>query len=332
MTIHLSSRRAALAIAIAVAALATPPAFAVNKDMVELQTQIHDLQDAVGKLQQSNDERMGVLRDLVQQTADSVNKMSTSVDALQKQVRSQQEATSGKIDGVSGQVQSLNDSIDEIKARLNHLEKAMQDVQSQEQSINAGLQNLAPPAVGTAVPGATEAPPASVAPVSPAPAPPAQAPIVNRRGKPNAGVPMSLNSTLADSAPVPDLATPAAPASAPAASDLYTTALTDYMAAKYSLAASEFTEVIHLYPDNNLAGTSFYYQGEIDYRAGKYSASVKDYDHVIDGFPGNAKIAVRSPAQGPGPSGTETERRRHPRVSRGHRPVPLLRRSHHGTH
>ena len=55
---------------------AASPAFAVNKDMVQLQTQVQQLQDAVAHLQQSNDERMGVLNDLVQQSADSVNKMS----------------------------------------------------------------------------------------------------------------------------------------------------------------------------------------------------------------------------------------------------------------
>jgi TolA-binding protein len=84
--------------------LTAPPAFAVNKDMVQLQTQVQDLQQAVAHLQQSNDERMGVLRDLVQQTADSVNKMSSTVTALQQQMRTQQEASGGKLDQVSGQV------------------------------------------------------------------------------------------------------------------------------------------------------------------------------------------------------------------------------------
>ena len=61
------------------------PAHAVNKDMIQLQTQVQQLQDAVARLQQSNDERMGVLKDLVQQTADSVNKMSVTVNGLQAQ-------------------------------------------------------------------------------------------------------------------------------------------------------------------------------------------------------------------------------------------------------
>ena len=51
------------------AATAVPQAFGVSKEMIQLQTQVQQLQDAVARLQQSNDERMGVLKDLVQQTA-----------------------------------------------------------------------------------------------------------------------------------------------------------------------------------------------------------------------------------------------------------------------
>src|ERR1017187_4199815 len=103
-----------LACAILAFTLAATPAFAVNKDMVQLQTQVQDLQEAVAHLQQSSDERAGVLKDLVQQTADSVNKMSVAVETLQQQMRTQQEASTGKLDQVSGQVQSLNDSLDEV--------------------------------------------------------------------------------------------------------------------------------------------------------------------------------------------------------------------------
>src|SRR5882757_1498614 len=67
-------------------------AFAPNKEMVQLQTQVQQLQDAVARLQQSNDERMGVMKDLVQQSADAVNRLSVGLGAFQKQVQTQQEA------------------------------------------------------------------------------------------------------------------------------------------------------------------------------------------------------------------------------------------------
>lgn len=272
-----------LAFALAVCGLAATPAFAVNKDMVQLQTEVQDLQDAVSHLQQSNDERMGVLKDLVQQTADSVNKMSVTIESLQQQMRTQQEAATGKLDQVSGQVQSLNDSLDELKARINSLEKALQSVQNQQQSINAALQNMAPPA-GSA--------PATTAPAQPGAAvPPDQAAAAAATNAANAG------ATSTDVPPFQptqgpyanSVQQPPAPAAAPVG-DLYKTALGDYEAAKYALSSSEFNQVIRAYPTDPLAGNSYYYLGEIDYRAGRYSAAVKDYDHVIEQFPGNPKI------------------------------------------
>jgi len=245
--------------------LCSSPAFAVSKDMVQLQTQIQQLQDAVARLQQSNDERMGVMKDLIQQSADSVNKMAVSVDTLQKQMQTQHEAQSTKSDQVSGQIQSLNDSIDEIKARLATLQKLMQDVQGQQQSMSANMQNL-PPSGG------------SPAPASPAADTPATAPApVVRRGKPSANVPLA--------------AEPASPA-VPPADDLYKTALGDYMAAKYALAASEFSDVVKNYPDNPLSGNSFYYQAEIDYRDGRYQSAIKSYDSVLQQYPDSNKVPV----------------------------------------
>jgi TolA-binding protein len=299
MTRHLSPKRAALSIVLAIALVATPRAFAISKDMEQLQTQIKDLQDAVARLQQSNDERMGVLKDLVQQNADSVNKMSLTVESLVRLMHAEQEATGAKLDQASGQVTAVNDSIDEIKARLNRLEKSMQEIQNQMQSINGVMQNLAPAAGGT---GAVASAPAMAPPDNSGglnsgglnstlpPAPVTQAPIVNRRGKPSAGVPMA---SVAAPAPVVSSVSsmPSIP-TAPSAPDLYKTALSDYMSAKYPLASSEFGEVIRIYPDDSLAGNSFYYLAEIDYRSGKYSAATKNYDHVLEQFPDSAKVPV----------------------------------------
>jgi TolA-binding protein len=248
------------------------PAFAVSKDMVQLQTQIQELQDAVARLQQSNDERMGVMKDLVQQSADSINKMSVSVDTLQRQMQTQQDAQNGKIDQISGQIQSLNDSLDEIKARFARLEKLMQDVQSQQQSMSAN----APQAGGASAPMPTAPAPDNALPESPAGQ--SSAPI-ERKGKPSAGTP--LNGAAAPEA-----------STAPPADELYKTALGDYMSAKYALASAEFGDVIKFYPDNPLSGNSFYYQAEIEYRGGHYSTAIKAYDSVLDHYPDSNKVPV----------------------------------------
>src|SRR5580698_8943414 len=185
---QLTPIRLAAATLLAAALFWSSPAFAVNKDMVQLQTQIQQLQDAVARLQQSNDERMGVMKDLLQQSADSVNKMAVTLDALHHQMQTQQDAQNGKIDQLSGQIQSLNDSIDEIKARLGSLQKLMQDVQGQQQSMNANMPSGSPPA-GSSLPPSNSASPVPVTPI-PAPSDNAPAPIV-RKNKPSADVPLA---------------------------------------------------------------------------------------------------------------------------------------------
>ncbi|HWW98072.1 MAG TPA: tetratricopeptide repeat protein [Edaphobacter sp.] len=263
--------RPACAALLAAALFCGSPAFAVNKDMVQLQTQIQQLQDAVARLQQSNDERMGVMKDLIQQSADSINKMSVTVDALHRQLQTQQEAQGGKVDQLSGQIQSLNDSVDEIKARLGSLQKLMQDVQGQQQSMSANMQNT-PQSGGSASP----------VPVNPIPAPSgtAPAPIV-RKGKPSADVPLAAAPAATSAGP-----------SVPPADELYKTALGDYMAAKYALASSEFGDVVKNYPDNPLSGNSYYYQAEIDYRGGRYAAAIKSYDSVLEQYSDSNKVPV----------------------------------------
>jgi TolA-binding protein len=260
-TLHLLS----VALLVAVSFCASPAAFAVSKDMVQLQTQIQQLQDAVARLQQSNDERMGVMKDLIQQSADSINKMGANVDAMRKQLQTQQDAQSGKVDQVSGQIQSLNDSVDEIKARIATLQKLMQDVQSQQQSMSAGMPQ--PTSSATLPPSSTTT----------APPPPATVAPTVKKGKPSANIPQAAE------APGPAV---------PPADELYKTALGDYMAAKYPLASSEFADVVKYYPDNPLSGNSFYYQAEIEYRGGRYPTAIKFYDNVLEQYPDSNKVPV----------------------------------------
>ena len=266
------------AAALLVVLLVSAPAFAANKDMIELQTKVQALLDAVARLQQSNDERMGVLRDLVQQNSDSVNRMSVTVIALQKQFTADQTTQGGKIDQVSGQIQALNDQLDEIKARMNRLEKAMGDVSNQQQNLAQTIQSMPPP-------GAVAAP-GSAQPVPAASAPAAVAPPVETAVNTPVPAPMPVGRK---GATLPPAATPAASNAIPV-EDLYKAAFNDFMAAHYPVAAAEFNDVIKSYPDSQLAGNAHYYIGEIDYRGAHYSTAVKDYDKVIEQFPDNNKV------------------------------------------
>src|SRR5256885_16539299 len=51
------------------------PAWGVSKEIVQLQVQVQALQDQMSRMQQSFDERMGVMNHLVEQNTDTVNKV-----------------------------------------------------------------------------------------------------------------------------------------------------------------------------------------------------------------------------------------------------------------
>src|SRR6266702_8216664 len=103
--------------------LSVAPAWGVNKEMVQLQTQVQQLQEQMTAMQRSFDERMGVMRNLVEQDTDAVNKVANALNALQTTLQKQQSEGGSKTDQLSGQIQALNDTLDELKARLAKVSK-----------------------------------------------------------------------------------------------------------------------------------------------------------------------------------------------------------------
>lgn len=113
------------------------PAYAVNKDIVELQTQVTALQQQMTQMKQSFDERMGVMKNLLEQNTDAANKVTSAINGLQSSVNKQQQDRAGQVDQISGQIQALNDTMDELKVRLAKLSKQFEDMQSTQQSLAA---------------------------------------------------------------------------------------------------------------------------------------------------------------------------------------------------
>ena len=231
--------------------LTSLPAHAASKEIIELQTQVQQLLDMVQRLQSTVDSRFGLVQHLVEQSTDSVNQMSATVTAMQQKLNAQSEGTNGKLDSVSGQVQSLNDSLDELKSRISKLDKEMQDVQSQLQTMQAQSA-----AATTAAPGAQQPGQQPPSPSDGSTAPGAQQPAANQ---------------------------------APPLQDTYQSALRDYNAAHYDVASSEFSDVLHYYPQDELAGNAQFYLGEIAYRQQKYKDAIKAYNAVLEDFSGNPK-------------------------------------------
>ncbi len=147
------TNRKTLVVLFALALLSAAPAFGVSKEIIQLQTQVQLLQDQMSKMQQTFDERMGVMRNLIEQSTDNVNKTTAAVADLQKTMQQQYTDQGAKMDQLSAQIQALHDSLDEMKTRLAALNKQLNDMTNQGQ-------NLAPGA--NVPPAATQAPPPDV--------------------------------------------------------------------------------------------------------------------------------------------------------------------------
>ncbi len=263
------------------------PAHAANKDIIQLQTQVQQLQDSLANLQKSQDENMGMLKVLLQQTADSVNSMTTTVNGLKLSMQNQQSAVSTSNQQLSGQVQALNDSLDALTARMDRMAKTLAAIQNQQQIANAALSNLPQAAPAGTAPATT----ATSTPGSPAGTVPAGTnPSVDTS---SASTDSNPNGALgANAQPVPAGSEPVAVPvpTMPSAGDMYRGAYADYISARYPLATSEFAALIKAHPEDNLSGNAYFYLGEMDMRNHKPSAAIRSYDQVITTYPDNAKI------------------------------------------
>jgi tol-pal system protein YbgF len=122
---------------LAVLWLGAAPAWGISKEMIQLQTQVQQLQEQMTAMQRGFDERMGVMKNLVEQDTDAVNKVAAALNNLQLTLQKQQADSGTRVDQVSGQIQALNDTMDELKVRLAKVTKQLEDMQSTQQSLAA---------------------------------------------------------------------------------------------------------------------------------------------------------------------------------------------------
>jgi tol-pal system protein YbgF len=141
MSIHKQFQTRCKSLALMVAlGLASLPAHGASKEIIQLQTQVQQLQEQMTAMKQSFDERMGVMKNLVEANTDASNKTTAAINSLQTALKSQQGDAAGKVDQLSGQIQALNDTLDELKVRLAKVSKQLEDMQSAQQSIAASQQ------------------------------------------------------------------------------------------------------------------------------------------------------------------------------------------------
>ncbi len=262
---------AALAMTALIVTGPSTPAFAVAKEIIALQTQVQELSDRMARMQQSFDERMGIMRALVEKSADSVNKLSDSVQTMQKTVQEQTTESLTKVDQVSGQIQTLNDSVDELKARLEKASKQLNDIQTEQQNIAAQ-----PPPTVTCAPAAAPA----AAPTAPAGggAPPADTLYTNALRDYNAAryeLALSQFQDYLKFYSTTDLAGNAQ----------FYIADIEYKAGNYEAAVADYDKVLEQFPGGNKAAAAQLKKGYALLELGRKDAGVRELNALIQRYP-----------------------------------------------
>ncbi len=247
-----------------IAVLMLCPVFApaANRDMIELQRDVAQLQDQVRDLQRSFDERFAALQVLVQQTLDTSTKSNT---ALQDAGRAQQGMTervvapvvglNSKMDQLGNDVSAMRESVNDVTARMNKVQQQLTDLTN---TVKAGQLPVAPP------------------------------PAMGNGGGVSTLAPATGDGT-ADSN-----GAGSAPAGAPPvkATSLYENALRDMQSGKADLALSEFQDYIKFYNDTDLAPNAQFYIGQIRYSQAQFDQAIGEFDKVLEAYPNNNKTAA----------------------------------------
>lgn len=133
--------------------LCSAPAFAVPKEIIQLQQQVALLMNQVQDLQNAFTSNVAVIKSLISQNTDTVNKLTLTVANIQQTLNSQNNVSSQSQSQTAQQFQALNDSIDEIRGRLSRMEDALKQIQTAQQTIQSAPAPAAAP--GQTTPGST---------------------------------------------------------------------------------------------------------------------------------------------------------------------------------
>ena len=121
------------------------PSFAVDKEIIQLQQSVALLQGMVREIQRNFDEKMAVMRTLVEQSTNQMSQLDSNLGGLQNSLRDSLGNTGQKVDNLTGQMQGLQVSLDELRARLDRLSQQVTKMESASQTISFGSGEAAPP-------------------------------------------------------------------------------------------------------------------------------------------------------------------------------------------
>lgn len=209
----------------------------------------------------------------IQQLLDMVQRLQTTMDTkfavlqnLAQQTADQATQMNGTVNALqqklNTQVEALGGKLDTSSGQVQSLNDSVDELKTRItkleksiQDLQSQLQNVQPQQQGApGIPAGSALPPGTPGP-----------------GAMNSAPPVSQTPPLEQT---------------------YQAAVSDFNAAKYSLASSEFGDVIHYYPLDPMAGSAQFYLGEIAYRQHNYDEAIKDYNVVLEQFTGSPKASA----------------------------------------
>jgi tol-pal system protein YbgF len=239
-----------------VTTLTLAPAFAVDKNMLELQREVGLLEEAVKQLQQSQDKQLAALQTLVQQSLTASNQASRDVAVIQSNFAQ----TGNQLkDQVVAPVVGLNTRMDQVSNDVRTLQQAMADLTSSISQIKSQLSDVSN----------------AVKVLSTPPPPPPTATMPGTTGA----------SALPGSSPFGG-----APAPPMNQTDLFNAAQADYNTGKLDLAMQEFQDFLKYFGNSDMAPNAQYWIGQIDYSNKNYDAAVQAFDMVVEKYPDSSKV------------------------------------------
>ncbi len=131
-------------VVIVVLGLAATPVYPVAKEIIQLQAAVARLEADLRDMRSSLDERMGMMRQLMEQSTATVNKLNTAIDGVQRAIQGTVAAQGTKVDAMSTGVNGLHDSIEDVRARLGKLSEQMAQIRGAVETLQAPPQPAAP--------------------------------------------------------------------------------------------------------------------------------------------------------------------------------------------
>jgi tol-pal system protein YbgF len=183
-----------------------------------------------------------------------VEQTADNSNQMSATVNTLQQKINAQTEATGGKLDTVSGQVQSLNDSVDELKSRLAKLDKSVQELQTQLQNV-------------QTPPANAAPAGQNPDP---------------------NAPQGGGAPMPSSSAPPANV-APPLKDTFQAAVRDYNAAHYDVAASEFQDVLHYYPMDDLAGSAQFYLGEIAYRQLNYADAVKAYNSVIEGFPGSPK-------------------------------------------